>query len=303
MKKLFAPVIILALLSSCGGAEDDFDATGTFEAREVIVSSGIAGKILQLQAEEGSSLEANSIAGMVDTTQLYLKKKQLQAQISAVLSKQPEVSTQLAAIQEQIKTANTEKVRVQNLLSAGVATQKQLDDLNNQIAVLEKQLDAQRSSLEITSHSIYEEVNPLTIQIAQIDDQLLQARIINPLKGTVLTKYAESGEYTTPGKAIYKIADLNDMTLRAYITGDQLAQVKLGQKVTVNIDNGDGSMKSMEGSIYWISDKAEFTPKSIQTKDERANLVYAIKIRVNNDGSAKIGMYGEVKFNNNAPAK
>ncbi len=296
MKKILIPACILWIMASCDTNGDDFDATGTFEAKEIIVSAGTGGKIMQLQVEEGNTIEANTAVGFVDTNQLYLKKKQLQAQIAAVLSRQPDINAQLSALQEQIRTAGTEKIRVENLLAAGVATQKQSDDISNQISVLQKQLDAQRSALETTSQSIFNEVNPLTLQIAQIDDQLMQAHIINPVKGTVLTKYAEQGEYTAPGKAIYKIADLQTMTLRAYVTGDQLASIKIGNKVVVHIDAGNGETKSLEGIIYWIADKAEFTPKTIQTKDERANLVYAMKVRVVNDGSIKIGMYGEVKF-------
>ncbi|MBK7440021.1 MAG: HlyD family efflux transporter periplasmic adaptor subunit [Chitinophagales bacterium] len=296
MKKIWFIISAVVVFGSCSNEENTFDATGTFEAKEIIVSTGVAGKIIALNTDEGEQLDANKIVGMIDTTQLYLKKQQLQAQIKAVLSKQPDINTQIASLQEQIKTANSEKIRIDNLLNAGVATQKQADDIRSQIAVLQKQLDAQQSALQITSQSIYQEVAPLTIQIAQIDDQLLQSAIVNPVKGTVLTLYAEQGEYTAPGKAIYKVADLSEMTLRAYISGTQLSNVKLGQKVKVKIDNGEKTYTEMEGTIYWISDKAEFTPKTIQTKEERANLVYAIKIRVPNDGSIKIGMYGEIVF-------
>ena len=188
-------------------------------------------------------------------------------------------------------------MRIDNLVAAGVGTQKQADDIRSQIAVLQKQLDAQQTALQITSQSIYQEVAPLTMQIAQVDDQLVQSAILNPVKGTVLTLYAEQGEFTTPGKAIYKIADLSTMTLRAYITGSQLAQIKIGQQVTVKIDNGEKNYSELPGTIYWISEKAEFTPKTIQTKEERANLVYAIKVKVPNNGQIKIGMYGELILN------
>ncbi len=296
MKKIWFIISAAIVFGSCSNEENTFDATGTFEAKEIIVSTGVAGKIIALNTDEGEQVDANKTVGMIDTTQLYLKKQQLQAQIKAVLSKQPDINTQIASLQEQIKTANSEKIRIDNLLNAGVATQKQADDIKSQIAVLQKLLDAQQSALQITSQSIYQEVVPLTIQIAQIDDQLLQSAIVNPVKGTVLALYAEQGEYTAPGKAIYKVADLSEMTLRAYISGTQLSNVKLGQKVKVKIDNGAKNYTEMEGTIYWISDKAEFTPKTIQTKEERANLVYAIKIRVANDGSLKIGMYGEIVF-------
>lgn len=287
---------ILVLFQSCRNAESEYDATGTFEANDVIVSTGATGKIIQFNIDEGMELKANQIIGIVDTEQLYLKKLQVQAQIKAVLSKQPNINSQIAAYQEQIKTANKEKNRAQNLLNAGAGTQKQLDDINAQIEVLQKQLDAVQTSLEITSQGISSEVAPLTYQIAQIDDQLVKSYVLNPVNGTVLTKYVEQGEFNTPGKSMYKVADLTNMTLRAYITGDQLGLIKLNQKVAVFVDHGADAYKEMEGTVYWISDKAEFTPKSIQTKEERANLVYAIKIKVPNDGSIKIGMYGEIKF-------
>lgn len=297
MKKTLIILSATILLASCAGEENAFDATGTFEAKEIIVSTGVGGKIIQLKAEEGDSLSANAIVGTIDTTQLYLKKLQLQAQIKAVLSKQPDINSQIAGLQEQIKTANTEKIRIDNLVAAGVGTQKQADDIRSQITVLQKQLDAQQTALQITSQSIYQEVAPLTLQIAQVDDQLVQSAILNPVKGTVLTLYAEQGEFTTPGKAIYKIADLSTMTLRAYISGAQLAQIKIGQQVTVKIDNGEKNYTELPGTIYWISEKAEFTPKTIQTKEERANLVYAIKVKVPNNGQIKIGMYGELILN------
>jgi HlyD family secretion protein len=297
MKKTLIILSATIMLASCTSEENAFDATGTFEAKEIIVSTGVGGKIIQLKAEEGDSLTANAIVGTIDTTQLYLKKLQLQAQIKAVLSKQPDINSQIAALQEQIKTANTEKMRIDNLVAAGVGTQKQADDIRSQIAVLQKQLDAQQTALQITSQSIYQEVAPLTMQIAQVDDQLVQSAILNPVKGTVLTLYAEQGEFTTPGKAIYKIADLSTMTLRAYISGAQLAQIKIGQQVTVKIDNGEKNYSELPGTIYWISEKAEFTPKTIQTKEERANLVYAIKVKVPNNGQIKIGMYGELILN------
>ncbi len=296
MKTVFVISFFAFTILSCSENEDNFFATGTFEAKEIIVSTGVGGKIIQLNVEEGTILEANKAVGYIDTTQLYLKKLQLRAQINAVLSKQPDINSQLAALQEQIKTANTEKIRIENLLLAGIATQKQSDDINAQIKVLQKQLEAQQKALEITSSSIYNEVNPLTYQIAQIDDQLINSQILNPIDGTVLTKYAEQGEFTAPGKAIYKIADVRNMTLRAYISGSQLSSIKQGQSVIINVDGEDGAMQTVDGTIYWISDKAEFTPKTIQTKEERANLVYAIKIRVVNDGSLKIGMYGEVNL-------
>lgn len=296
MHKILIISACVLLFGGCRSDKEHFDATGTFEATEVIVSAETAGQIMEFQCEEGMQLKANQILGYIDTTQLYLKKKQLQAQIRAVLAKQPDIGTQLASIQEQIKTAQVDKQRIENLLAAGAATQKQLDDINAQIAILQKQLEAQQSSLRTTTAGISSEVDPLVFQIAQIDDQLNKSQIINPVAGTVLTKYTEQGETASPGKALYKIADLDKMYLRAYISGDQLPGIKTGQDVKVLIDNGQGSYRAVTGTITWISDEAEFTPKTIQTKDERANLVYAIKILVHNDGYIKIGMYGEVQF-------
>lgn len=286
----------LLMLISCSSNKNSFDATGKFEATDYIVSIGATGKLVQLNIAEGMQLQQNTVVGLVDTTQLYLKKLQTLAQMDAILIKQPDISKQLAATQEQIKTANTEKVRVQNLLQAGAATQKQLDDVNAQISVLQKQLEALQSSLDITSRGLRSEIAPLVYQIQQLDDQILKSHVLNPVNGTVLTQYVEQDEFITPAKPLYKIADLSQMILRAYITGDQLAEVTLNQPVTVSIDDGNDEFKEYAGKISWISDKAEFTPKTIQTKEERANLVYAIKIAVANDGFIKIGMYGEVTF-------
>lgn len=295
-RTIFLFIMTAATLAACSKDKSTFDATGTFEATEVIVSAGTAGKIVQMQVDEGQSIEANALAAIVDTTQLYLKKMQVQAQIKAVLSREPDIPSQLAALQEQIRVANQEKKRSANLVQAGVAPQKQLDDINNQIAVLEKQLDAQRTILQTNTGAIYAEVDPLTQQVAQLDDQLDQSRVLNPIKGTVLVTYAEQGEYTAPGKALYKVADLRNMQLRAYISGNQLPLIKLGQSVKVMVDNGTDGYTEHKGTLEWISEKAEFTPKSIMTQDERSNLVYAIRIAVPNDGSIKIGMYGEVIF-------
>ena len=288
--------LITLILSGCGNGNGNYDATGTFESEEVIVSSEAMGKLVQFDVEEGAQLKQNQIVGVIDTLQLYLKKKQLEASVKAVLSKQPDVATQLAALQEQIKTAETEKKRAENLVKSNAATTKQLDDINAQLDVLNKQYNATKSSLTITRQGLQSETYPLQIQIEQINDQLNKSRIVNPVDGVVLTRYAKQNEVTSNGKALYKIADLSEMTLRAYVNGDQLGQIKLGQKVKVFVDKGESEQKEMSGKIYWVASKAEFTPKTIQTKDERANLVYAIKVRVKNDGYLKIGMYGEVKF-------
>jgi len=299
MKKRFLNIaFILSLLMAlaCSNGNGDFDATGTFESEEIIVSSEAMGKLVMFQVEEGMQLKQNQIVGVVDTTQLHLKKKQLLSSITAVLSKQPDVNTQLATLQEQIKTAEVEKKRIENLVKLDAATTKQLDDINSQLEVLNKQYTATKSSLTITKQGLQSETQPLVAQVEQIQDQIKKSIILNPIDGTVLTRYAKQDEITSNGKALYKIANLSDMTLRAYVDGDQLGQIKLGQKVTVFVDKGDGKQKEMSGEIYWVSSKAEFTPKTIQTKDERANLVYAIKVKVINDGYLKIGMYGEIKF-------
>lgn len=289
-------VLLATLLSACGGENGKFDATGTFEAEEIIVSSEAMGKLVKFDVEEGISLKQNQIVGVVDTSQFHLKKKQLESTIKALLSKQPDVSTQLAAIKEQIETAQIEKKRIENLVKSNAATTKQLDDINSQIEILNKQFSASKSSLTITRQGLQSETYPLQIQIEQIEDQINKSIIKNPIDGTVLTRYAKQSEITANGKALYKIADLSTMTLRAYINGDQLGQIKIGQKIKVFVDKGEGEQKGMNGEIYWISSKAEFTPKTIQTKDERTNLVYAIKVKVKNDGYLKIGMYGEVIF-------
>jgi len=288
--------LLATIFFSCSNGNEDFDATGTFESEEVIVSSESMGKLLKFDVEEGMILKQDQVVGLVDTTQLYLKKKQLESTIKSVLSKQPDIPTQLAAIQEQIATAEREKNRIENLVKSDAATTKQLDDINSQLDVLNKQYDATKSSLTITRQGMRSETLPLIAQVEQIEDQINKSIIKNPIDGTVLTRYAKQDEITSNGKALYKIADLSEMILRAYINGDQLGQVKFDQKVKVFVDKGDGEQKEMEGEIYWVSSKAEFTPKTIQTKDERANLVYAIKVRVKNDGYLKIGMYGEVKF-------
>lgn len=292
--KIFAIAIIL---SACNNNKISFDASGSFEAEETIISSEATGTIKQFEIEEGQTLQAGQFVGYIDSTQLYLKKKQLLAQVNAMLSKKPNVSAQLAALQSQLTTAQKEKVRITNLVNGDAAPQKQLDDINAQIDVINKQIEAQKSSLDISTEGISKEAVSVTTQVEQLNDQLAKCKLINPTNGIVLTKYAESNEMTATGKPLYKIADLSNIILRAYITGDQLPQIKLNQKVKVLTDDGKGGYKETDGTISWINDKAEFTPKTIQTKNERANMVYAIKVKVKNDGTYKIGMYGEISFN------
>jgi HlyD family secretion protein len=296
MKTSIIALTSALFFAACSSDENMYDATGTFEAIETIVSSEATGTIQSLNLEEGQVLKSGMTVGYVDSTQLYLKRKQLQAQIRAVLSKQPNISSQLAALLEEMQQAEREQRRVANLLRSDAATQKQLDDATSQVNIVKRKIAAQESSLGITTASLREETLPLQVQIEQLDDQLAKCRIINAVNGTVLTKYAEAFETTTTGRPLYKIADLSTIILRAYITGDQFSQVKLNQKVTVLVDDADGDYKEYAGTVQWISEKAEFTPKTIQTKDERANLVYAVKIGVKNDGLLKLGMYGEVKL-------
>lgn len=293
----FKIIAIGMILTACNRNQRTFDASGSFEAEETIISAEAQGTLRLFDVQEGQTLQAGQQIGYIDSVQLHLKKKQLEAQIIAIAGKKPDIPVQLSALQEQLKTAEREKARIANLVEGDGATPKQLDDITAQIEVLKKQIEAQRSSLGISSESISNEIVPLQIQVEQFTDQLNKCRIINPVGGTVLTKYAETNEMASIGKPLYKIADLSSIILRAYITGNQLAQVKLNQKVKVFTDDGTGGYKETDGTITWISDKEEFTPKSIQTKDERANKVYAIKVRMKNDGSYKIGMYGEVCFN------
>lgn len=296
MNKSFIIVITLLILTSCTSNKNNFDASGTFETEETIVSVEASGTILELNVQEGQVLEAGQFIGYVDTTQLFLRKKQLQAQIQSILSQKPDVSAQLGSVQAQLRAAEKEQQRFTRLVDQDAAPRKQLDDITAQVNVLKEQIEAQRSSLQISSESLTQQTFPLKVQIDQINDQLAKSKIINPVGGSVIATYVEEKEMATTGKPLYKIADLTYLTLRAYLTGDQLPLVRLNQQVTVLIDSTRKEYKKVPGTVTWISDQSEFTPKSIQTKDERANLVYAIKIRVKNDGTLKTGMYAEVKF-------
>jgi HlyD family secretion protein len=297
MKYKFVVLFVCAVaFVSCNKNKNKFDASGAFEAEETIISSEASGNLRQFNVTEGQALQAGQTVGYIDSTQLLLKKKQLEAQIKSVLAQRPDIATQLASLQEQLKAAQVDQQRIGNLVKQDALPRKQLDDINSKVDVLKRQIDATQSQLKITSGSITEQANPLQVQIEQVNDQLAKCTIVNPINGTVLTKYAEPNEVIAPGKPLYKIADLSNLLLRAYITGGQLSQIKLNQKVKVLIDDGPEKYRELEGTVEWISSQAEFTPKTIQTKEERANLVYATKIRVKNDGSIKIGMYGEVKF-------
>jgi HlyD family secretion protein len=286
----------LILMTACNRNKNEPDASGTFETVETIVSAEAAGVIRELDIDEGMQVKKGQVVGYIDSTQLYLRKKQLVAQSKAVLSRSPDINAQVAALEEQLKQVRKEEQRISNLLKADAATQKQLDDVTSQGAVIQKQIEALRSSLGITSAGLNQETVPISIQVEQLNDQLSKCRITNPIDGTILVKYAQANEMTMPGKPLYKIADISNMILRAYVSGDQLSAIRTGQKVTVLVDDKEGKYKTHEGVIEWISDKAEFTPKTIQTKEERANLVYAVKIKIKNDGTLKIGMYGDVKI-------
>lgn len=324
VKKL-VPLAGIVLMASCGNGNGKSDASGTFEADEVIVSAEATGKILQLNVEEGAALAKDMVIGKIDPTAIELQKEQAASSVEALGQKtndaSPQVSVlesqivlqqrQVAVDEEQLRVLQKEQQRFQKLVAADAVPAKQLDDINGQVDVLEEkikagktqlsvlqsQVNAQRRQVAIQNRGILSEKDPMEKKVAIIEDQLNRTSIKNPLAGTVLTKYAQANEFTSTGKALYKIADLSVLKLRAYITGNQLAQVKLNQAVKVKVDDGKGGYREFSGTISWISDKAEFTPKTIQTKEERANLVYAVKINVKNDGYLKIGMYGEVLFN------
>ncbi len=312
MNTKFGIKIIAAglLFVSCNKSRSKFDASGTFEAEEVVVSSLASGRILALNIEEGSILTKDSIVGLIDSTGLNLQKEEVEATIHALgqqtVNEGPQVKLlqdQLTVQQSQLDNLLHEKTRIENLLKQDAATGKQLDDINAQVDVVKKQMDVteqqilvQKNNVSTQNRAILSQGMPLRKREAQIADLLKKTAIDNPINGTVLTKYAETGEIISSGKALYKIADLSVLKLRAYITGTQLSQVKLGQAVKVLVDSSAKKYRQFPGTITWISDKAEFTPKTIQTKEERANLVYAIKVNVLNDGYLKIGMYGEVKF-------
>ncbi|WP_293668145.1 HlyD family efflux transporter periplasmic adaptor subunit [uncultured Parabacteroides sp.] len=294
------PILLFTLalaLSACSRNDNTFDVTGAFESTEVIVSSEANGKIMELNLQEGDRLEAGAVLGYVDSMQLYLRKKQLEAGLRSVDIRKPDIRKQIASLEQQIAVARSEQQRMENLVKAKAGNQKQVDDIVNNIKVLQKQLDAQYSTLNKTTGGADAEAESIIYQIMQLDDQLQKSRIVNPQSGTVLVKYAEPGEVTAAGKPLYKIADTDLLYLRAYPTADQLTQLKLGQTVRVFADFGEEEQREYPGTITWISEKSEFTPKGIQTKDERANLVYAIKIAVRNDGYLKIGQYGEARFN------
>jgi HlyD family secretion protein len=285
---IFITAILIGFLSSCSNGEKA-DGYGNFEATEITISSEANGKLQYLNVEEGQVLEKGTTIALVDTVQAYLSKQQLLASKETVASKSGGVWSQVSVLNQQLQTAKTEQERIQNMFAENAATKRQLDQANSQVDVLKKQIQ----NVETQNAPIVNEVKSIDAKVAQIEEQIAKSKITNPIKGTVLTKYAEPGEIVSFGKPLYKIANLEEMTLRVYVSETQLPNIKIGQEVTVKIDSGE-AMKDYTGTISWISASAEFTPKIIQTKEERVNLVYAVKIIVKNDGSLKIGMPAEM---------
>lgn len=295
MKKYITAAVAAALLASCGDKQD-YDATGIFEATTVTVSAETSGKIIAMSAEEGDSVFDAQVLARVDTTTLALQRAQVLTQRKATRSQLPDVSAQAAALRSQIAHAQTEVERQSRLLADGATTQKNYDDASAQLRTLKAQLEGLMSSLTTSTSTIDDNAEAVQFQVEQIAEQISKSIVHSPLTGTVLTKFAEPGEFATPGRALYKIANLNDIYLRSYFTAAQLAKLKIGQKVTVIADFGGDEQYEYPGVISWIAEESEFTPKSIQTKDSRANLVYAVKVRVKNDGRLKLGQYGEVRL-------
>ena len=288
--------LVAAMLAVSCGTEAKFDAQGTFEATEVIISSEAAGRILSFDIKEGMTIDAGEPLAVIDSVQLHLQRSQLEAQLSALLNSRPDVQTQVASLREQIATLKVEQRRIENMLRDGAATEKQKDDVDAQIRILESQLSATLSTLNTNTSTINSNAEAIRVQISALDDRIAKCRATSPISGTVLVKYAQEGELATVGKPLVKIADLGNIYLRAYFTSDQLASIKLGDEVTVTADFGGEERYDYVGRVAWISPESEFTPKTIQTKDSRANLVYAVKIAVENDGRLKIGLAGEVKL-------
>lgn len=296
MKRSFAYPLLVLLAASCVEGNKAYDASGVFESTEVTVSAEGNGKILSLDLQEGDRLEAGQIVGCIDTVQLHLSEIQLEASRRAVGSGRLDISRQIAALESQIGKQRQELDRFTKLEKAGASNRKQVEDIQAQIETLERQLAAQEESLNSSNRNVSGQADALEAQIEQIRDRIRKCVITSPVAGTVLAKYSEAGEFAALGRALFKVADIDNIRLRAYITADQLTTLKLGQQVRVFADQGSSGRKEYAGTLIWISDKAEFTPKTIQTRDERANLIYAVKIAVENDGLIKLGMYGDIKF-------
>ena len=296
MKKLITMAIAALLLAACGNSEKEYDATGTFEATETTISAEQNGTLLTFAINEGDEIEAESEAGLIDTTQTWLKLQQARATQEVYQSQKPDMEKQTSATRQQLAKAQAEQQRYKELVADGAAPSKMLDDATNQVQVLQRQLAAQLSSLSTNTNALSKQIAATEVQIDQLRDQLRKCHIKAPLKGTVLEKYAERGEFVAIGKPLFKMADMEQVYIRAYVTSAQLQSIRTGQQVKVFADYGDGKKQEYDGTVSWISSRSEFTPKTILTDDERADLVYAVKVRVKNDGFIKIGMYGEVKF-------
>ena len=296
MRKIFALAGAALMMAACGNKEKSYDATGTFEATETTVFAEQSGALLTFNVNEGDSLAMGREVGLIDTTQTWLKIQQLRATKEVYQSQKPDMERQIAATRQQLAKAQQDEQRYRELVADGAAPSKMFDDAANQVKVLQRQLDAQISSLSTNTKALDKQTAAANVQIDQLRDMLHKCHITAPTKGTVLEKYVERGEFVTVGKPLFKIADTQDMYMRAYVTSAQLQNIKLGQKVKVFADYGDNQRKEYDGSISWISSRSEFTPKTILTDDERADLVYAVKVAIKNDGFVKIGMYGEVKF-------
>lgn len=294
MKRIL--ILAVAIMTACSGSKNEFDATGTFESTEITVSAEQNGRLLRFDITEGMQLKALQQVGLIDTVQLALQARALGATKESIANQRPDLTKQIAATRQQLMKAEMEQQRFENLVKDHAANQKQLDDAISAVNVLKKQLEAQVSALNNTTQSLNSQMNATDIQRLQVLDQLQKCHISTPIAGTVLSKYMEPGEFVTIGKPLFKMADIENMYLRAYITSSQLARVKIGQDMKVFADFGGGDRKEYQGVVTWISERSEFTPKTILTNDERADLVYAVKIAVKNDGFIKIGMYGEVKI-------
>ena len=296
MKKFITMASAALLLAACGNSEKEYDATGTFEATETTVSAEQNGTLLTFAINEGDEIEAGSEVGLIDTTQTWLKLQQARATREVYQSQKPDMEKQTSATRQQLAKAQAEQQRYKELVADGAAPSKMLDDATNQVQVLQRQLAAQLSSLSTNTNALSKQMAATEVQIDQLRDQLHKCHIKAPLKGTVLEKYAERGEFVAVGKPLFKMADMEQVYIRAYVTSAQLQSIRTGQQVKVFADYGDGKKQEYDGTVSWISSRSEFTPKTILTDDERADLVYAVKVRVKNDGFIKIGMYGEVKF-------
>lgn len=294
-KPVYISAAVLLMLCGCGN-RNDYDACGSFESTEIVVSSQGTGQLLRFGITEGDTVEAGQAVGLIDTLQLHLQKKQLEDQLNAIVSSRPDIESQVASLRSRISYQKSEKARAERLLERGAAPQKQLDDINTQIDVLENQLSAQLSSLSRNSSSIDYNASAMASQISIIEDRIEKCIVKSPVRGTVIAKYMNAGETVAAGAPLMKVADLDTMYLRAYFTSEQLADLNLGDSVRVTADFGADKQYQYEGRVTWISDESEFTPKAIQTRNTRASLVYAVKIAVRNDGRLKLGMYGEVNL-------